>query len=76
MTRRLEKLREFDASGSDQRSYRIVEFRWVTAVTTLDGSVHIAQGSFVYRLLDGAPVNQLNDGTFQIVATGVRLKVS
>jgi len=63
----------FYASGSDGKTYQVIQRTQQHLTTMLHGPVEQSWGLREYRLANGNPVNDLGDGRFEVVGQGVTL---
>ena len=63
----------FWATGTDGRTYLVIEEIEEVEFQTLQGETRVARGLKQYRLEDGHPVNVRDSGGFDIVGRGVTL---
>lgn len=66
----------FRGLGSDGRAYTIIEYTHLQEYNMIGGERLVHEGLEEYRTTAGHPVNRRDDGTFQIVATGVSVQPS
>lgn len=72
--RETREIGKFPATGTDGRTYTIVEFRDFIHQRFLDNTTASAEGLRSFRVLNGGFVNSDGGGDFTIVATGMKVK--
>lgn len=59
--------------GDDNNIYTVVKYMEQIPAQTLKNPSGMAHGKLFYELEDGSKVNELKNGTYQVVQTGVIL---
>lgn len=64
---------QFEAVGDDGRRYTVITYQTMKQFRTLSGTSTVP-GLKRHALANGSHVNEMNDGTFQILDSDVRLR--
>jgi hypothetical protein len=67
---------EYHCTGEDGETYIVYEIADRVNTSTWGDRTHETEGRKELRLADGSAVNFLRENEFQIVSTGVKLKVN
>ena len=76
MQNRVKETNRYVASGSDGKSYSVIEYTEFLNTSTLLDSSSWTPGMKSLKLANGDHVNKVSDGKYQIVRTGVTLSFS
>lgn len=74
--KKTEPTKEIVAVDELGQKYQIIEFTEYHDVSTFTTPGIWEEGLKEFRLSDGSPVNKLSDTDFEIVASGVQLRVT
>jgi hypothetical protein len=69
----LKKIEEFDAFDNNNKKYRVIHYRSIKNVGTLDNPGATMLGLSEYQLSNGVHINRISDTEFELLRPQIRI---